>query len=152
PEFKILEFIGGIWLVAGRRQRAHGQRAKNRPTSQNHPQSIPGMLHFHPPRYKARQDTPAGPSSASNVFKRANQPAPKTDAPRGRFVSRLRNSTVPSPRATHGLSCSVLFCPGLQIPTMSRRRAPAFRHGEIRRGIQLTDSYWQMKGEAVLSL
>src|SRR6266550_4540312 len=46
----------------------------------------------------------AGPSSASNVFKRANQPAAKTDAPRGRFVSRLRNSTVPSPRATHGLS------------------------------------------------
>src|SRR5256885_7883072 len=35
--------------------------------------------------------------------------------------------------------------------TMSRRRAPAFRHGDIRRDMQLTDIYWQMKGEAVSS-
>src|SRR6266481_9637944 len=31
------------------------------------------------------------------------------------------------------------------------KRAPAFRHGDIRRGIQSTDIYWQMKGEAVSS-
>src|ERR1700682_2974980 len=68
-EFKILELIGGIWLVAGRRQRAHRQRAKNHRTSQNRPQSIPCMLHFHPPRSKARHITPAGSHSASNVLK-----------------------------------------------------------------------------------
>src|SRR6266576_864451 len=73
-EFQILELIGGIWLVAGRGQRAHRQRAKNRRTSQNRPPSIPCMLHFHPPVCKARLITPAGPHSASNVLKEQTNP------------------------------------------------------------------------------
>src|SRR6266576_707208 len=35
----------------------------------------------------------------------------------------------------------LMACPGLQIPTMSRRRAPALRHGDIRRVIQFKDIY-----------
>src|SRR5882762_6506780 len=67
-EFQIFELIGGTWLLAGRRQRTHGQRTKNHRTSQNRPQRILGMLHFHLPRCKARHITPAGPYSAANVL------------------------------------------------------------------------------------
>jgi hypothetical protein len=74
PEFEIFELIGGIRLVAGRRQRGHRQRAKNRPTSQNRPQSIPRMLHFHPPVCKVRHLTPARPYHASSVLKGQTNP------------------------------------------------------------------------------
>ena len=112
PKFQVFELIVRIRLVAGRRQRAYRQRAKNRRTSQNRPQSIPRMLHFHPPVYKARHLTPAGPDNASNCFERQTNSL--------RIQTRGAAASFHSPAILHIPLClcmQLIACPRLQIPT-----------------------------------
>jgi len=67
---RFLNLSVGFGWSPGAASAAYRQRAKNRRTSQHRPQSIPRMLHFHPPVYKARHLTPAGPDNASKCFER----------------------------------------------------------------------------------